>query len=193
MKPQPQLGDILHVYNRGNQRQKIFFNDENYLYFIGKMKKHLVPNCDMLAWCLMPNHFHFLIHVNEISLLSQKQGNIILTNINNQIRILLSSYSQAINKSNGFCGNLFQQGTKAKIINDPIYQLACLQYIHNNPIKAGLVKDLAQWKYSSYLQYEKNYDGGMCNLELSNTLIEWRFNNLHLEYPLSKAEQEMIF
>lgn len=60
-------GEIYHVYNRGNNRQTIFFNDKNYLYFLGKVKKYLYPNCDILAWCLMPNHFHFLIHANERS------------------------------------------------------------------------------------------------------------------------------
>lgn len=57
--------EIFHVYNRGNQKQPIFFNRGNYLYFLQKVRYHLFPICDILAYCLMPNHFHFFIKTNE--------------------------------------------------------------------------------------------------------------------------------
>ncbi len=55
--------EFYHLYNRGNQQQTIFFNTENYLYFLRKVRRDIVPYCDILAYCLMPNHFHFLIRV----------------------------------------------------------------------------------------------------------------------------------
>ncbi len=53
--------EIYHIYNRGNNSQLIFFEKENYNHFLRLVKKFLLPNCEILAWCLMPNHFHFLI------------------------------------------------------------------------------------------------------------------------------------
>ena len=58
-------GHLYHVFNRGNNSQKIFFTPANYLYFLNKVKTKILPHADILAWCLMPNHFHLMIHVNE--------------------------------------------------------------------------------------------------------------------------------
>ncbi|MFA5463901.1 MAG: hypothetical protein WC265_07490, partial [Dysgonamonadaceae bacterium] len=58
-------GYIYHIYNQGNNRQRIFFREENYTFFLQKMKKYLLPYCDILAWCLMPNHFHWMVYVHS--------------------------------------------------------------------------------------------------------------------------------
>lgn len=58
-------GHLYHVYNRGNNSQKIFFTPANYLFFLNKIKINILPHADILAWCLMPSHFHLMIHVNE--------------------------------------------------------------------------------------------------------------------------------
>jgi len=65
---QIEKGYIYHIYNQGNNRQKIFFEKENYLFFLKKMKTHLLPFCDILAYCLMPNHFHWMVLVNEVEI-----------------------------------------------------------------------------------------------------------------------------
>ena len=57
-----ELDQIYHVYNRGNQKQTIFFDDRNYLLFVTKIRRELLPFCDILVWCLMPNHFHLIIY-----------------------------------------------------------------------------------------------------------------------------------
>ena len=57
---------IYHVYNRGNNNQKIFFINDNYYFFLRKIKKHLTKYCELLAYCLMPNHFHFMIYTKAI-------------------------------------------------------------------------------------------------------------------------------
>jgi putative transposase len=58
-------GYIYHIYNQGNNRQKIFFREENYYFFLQKIKRYILPYADILAWCLMPNHFHLMVLVNE--------------------------------------------------------------------------------------------------------------------------------
>jgi putative transposase len=60
-------GHLYHVYNRGNNSQKLFFTPANYLFFLKKIKTNILPYADILAWCLMPNHFHLMIHVNKVT------------------------------------------------------------------------------------------------------------------------------
>ena len=56
---------VYHIYNRGNNRQKIFFEEENYVFFPRKVRRQLLPHVKMLCYCLMPNHFHFLIYTRS--------------------------------------------------------------------------------------------------------------------------------
>lgn len=62
-----EAGDIYHIYNQGNNRQKIFFNQENYYFFLKKLGDYILPYADILAWCLMPNHFHLMVYVHSVS------------------------------------------------------------------------------------------------------------------------------
>lgn len=91
----------------------------------------------------MPTHFHFLVRIeSDDSLL-----------ISENIAILLRSYTRAINKRRARHGNLFQRNAKAKHIDDESYLLTLMNYIHQNPVRAGLSKRLADWEYSSYRDY----------------------------------------
>ena len=59
-------GNLYHIYNQGNNRQKIFYVRENYLFFLNKLRRHILVHSDILAWCLMPNHFHLLVYVKQV-------------------------------------------------------------------------------------------------------------------------------
>lgn len=89
-----------------------------------------------------------------------------------RIGILLSSYSQAINKQNKTTGSIFQQKTKAKILIEKIgekyenYLVNCLHYLHRNPLHASLVNNLKDWPYSSYLDYAGLRNGTLCDKEI---------------------------
>jgi putative transposase len=119
-------GNLYHIYNHGNNKQKTFFNRENYLFFLKKIWKHLVPYCDLLAYCLMPNHFHLMVYVREVELevnsSDDSQSSDELTSkprtLNNSIAILLRSYTRAINKQKNRTGSLFRQKTKAECLNE---------------------------------------------------------------------------
>lgn len=63
-----QQGDLYHIFNQGNNRQKIFFTRDNYLFFLTKIKNHILPHADIIAWCLMPNHFHLMIYVHTLEI-----------------------------------------------------------------------------------------------------------------------------
>ncbi len=57
---------LFHIYNQGNNRRETFFTDENYRFFLWKMRAYLLPFGDLVAWCLMPNHFHWLFYVKQV-------------------------------------------------------------------------------------------------------------------------------
>jgi putative transposase len=171
-------GNIYHVYNRGNNKQKIFFSERNYQFFRQKISHQISPVCEILAWCLMPNHFHLMIYATDRSCVDRASfGGKPMQELPYHIGILLSSYSQAINKQNNTPGSLFQQKTKAKCINDPTrkisgelngdYLAICMHYIHQNPWKAKLVERMEDWKYSSF----GYYIGKECSLKTNKPLL----------------------
>ncbi len=121
---------IYHIYNQGNNRRKIFFKSANYLFFLKKIETHIVPYADILAWCLMPNHFHLMVFVKkrnlesdsihtmtqEIHTMTQSHR---MNTLNNSIAIMLRSYTRAINKQEKLSGSLFKAHTKAECVNCP--------------------------------------------------------------------------
>ena len=122
-------GYLYHIYNQGNNRRRIFFSKPNYHYFINKLKIYVKPYADILAWCLMPNHFHLMVYVKTSSLYIHdtkvlKNHKTVIEvkgqktrSFNDSIGILLRSYTRAINKQENTSGSLFRQETKAICIN----------------------------------------------------------------------------
>ena len=174
-------GQIFHIYNQGNNKEKIFLEERNYLFFLSKMRKHISPYADFLAYCLMPNHFHFLIYLKEV--------NVGKTTFNSSIGTMLMSYSFAINKQENRTGSLFRKKTQAKdgwieevvtlkglhgnILFSPFnqYGAICFDYIHNNPVQANFVKRPEDWIYSSAMDYKGLRQGTLCNQALAKELL----------------------
>jgi putative transposase len=191
-----QTGAIYHIYNRGINRQKIFFEERNYHYFLRKMRTLLKPHAFILAYCLMPNHFHWLISpTHEGEELSGKRipvfGNSMapemlgIQNLSNSIGILLSSFTQGINKSQGRTGSLFQQNTPAVECfrydgnlwspsegpSDHSHPVNCFHYLHQNPVAAGLVGFPDEWPYSSALDYHGLRDDNLCSYNVAASML----------------------
>ena len=163
-----QPGSIYHVYNQGNNKEPLFFNRENYLYFLKKMRSSLIPHSDLLAYCLMPNHFHWLIKVKDDLVDDKNLHHPLVRKIAN----LLSSYTQAVNKQQNRSGSLFRSKTKSKKIDDLYYALTCFLYIHQNPLRANLTNHLDDWMFSSYRDYAGIRKGDLCNMKLAIELFE---------------------
>ena len=134
-------GKYYHLFNRGNNRENIFFDEENFIFFLKQFKNYMLPCIDVFAYCLMPNHFHLFIRVNDVS--AFQKG----------IRNFLISYSKAINKKYDRVGSLFQGRYKISEIISDSYYTRIVTYIHQNPLTANLVNDLRDYKYSSYPAY----------------------------------------
>ena len=105
-----------------------------------------------------------------------------MQNLSKTIGKTLSSYTKAVNIQNKTTGNLFQKKTKAKLLTEATrinelltnqdYILTCFHYIHQNPLKAKLVKDLSEWPYSSYPDYYNHRNGTICNKSSAMQLLD---------------------
>lgn len=137
-------GEYYHVYNRGNNRQDIFFEEENYIFFLRRLREHLVqpaaPFVTLVAYCLMPNHFHLILQPQD-------------DDLSHHMQLFGISYTKAINKRYDRVGALFQGQFRAKRIDRNEYLLHLSRYIHLNPVRAGLVKRPEDWAFSSYREY----------------------------------------
>lgn len=131
-----------HIYNRGNNKQPIFFENTNYEYLTQILNRNAQKyEIAVIAYCLMPNHFHLLLRQD-----SEKS-------IRDFLRSSFQSYVQAINKRYRRTGRLFESHPKHKTIDDIDYLLHLCRYIHINPVKANIVQNPEQWQYSNYLEF----------------------------------------
>ena len=184
-------GSFYHIYNRGNDKRPIFFEERNYEFFLKKVQKYIGSNSDILAWCFMPNHFHFLIRANSFSTRIVKEGTIKINALTEGIRMLLSSYTKAIQKQESLTGNLFQQKTKFKCVDD--YLGTTFHYIHQNPFRAKLVKHLEDWKWSSLPEYLGQSQNTICRKEIiyeyadidKNTLLKDSYSVIPDEFVIT--------
>ena len=145
-----------HIYNRGNNRERIFFEPENYLFFLKKIKHSLVPVADVLVYCLMPTHYHV---VGRVKVPPQTSEILKISEVSTAMMKLSVSYTKAINKRFQRVGVLFQGQFQAKPILTSSYLLNLCRYIHANPVKDGLVANISDWQYSNYLEWIGERDG----------------------------------
>jgi len=165
-----QQGGIYHLFNRGCEKREIYHGENNYRFFLKNIRltKDLY-NVDLIAFCLMPNHFHLLVRQNsDIS-------------IAKWIQKVLLGYVQAFNKQNNRKGTLFEGATKLRLINKDEYLSNIIHYIHLNPKKAKLVENPEDWSYSSYKIWFSN---------LKNSMIP---NRLRQEFYSSNEEYQQSF
>jgi len=144
-----------HLYNRGANKGKIFFDEESYLYFLRKLKHYKTKySIQILSYCLMPNHFHLFVKQQEEYL-----------RISNFLSDLLNSYVKSINKRFERSGTLFQGKTKSKHITDEYYFIWVIKYIVENPVKAKLVKAVDDWVFSNAKDLFGQRDGTLTDVE----------------------------
>lgn len=176
--------NIYHIYNQGNNRQKIFYGRQDYFTFLSMYKQLVAPHLSTIAWCLMPNHFHFMVYTDERCNSKTKQGGIMLDPITNGIRKLLSGYTRIFNKEKSRTGSLFRQKTKSKSLSDikvspgesmTDYFISCFHYIHRNPLAAKLVQHAGDWEFSSFRDYAGLRTGKLCHKELAALYCDYRF------------------
>ena len=136
-----QPGLMYHIYNRGNNKENLFKEEKNYNYFLQLWKRHIVPVADTFSYCLLPNHFHFLI---------ETRATLSLKRIHQSFSNCFNAYSKSINKAYHRTGSLFQERFKRKLIEDESHATAIIYYIHCNAQKHGMIDDFRHYTHSSY-------------------------------------------
>jgi REP element-mobilizing transposase RayT len=134
-------GALYHVLSRGNEKQNIVINDEDRKLFLGtagQMGERF--EIDLFAYVLMDNHYHFLFRTNRANLCRSMQW-------------FGATYTKRFNLRHNRSGHLFQGRFKNMLVQNDAYLLQLSYYIHRNPLRAGMVKRLADYKWSSYRAY----------------------------------------
>lgn len=158
-----------HVYNRGVERRLIFLDEQDHYVFLKRLElmlcdregmdrkdlplqpvKSFYGEVELQAFCLMPNHFHLLLHQNSD------------TGVAEFMRTLSTSYTMYFNKRYERDGSLFQGRYKARLVNNDAYRLHISRYIHLNPLALG--RDIERYEYSS-LRYYSTQDMAWLNTE----------------------------
>ena len=130
--------EFFHVYNRGANREPLFFSHRNYLYFLRRIREALpLFSVSLHSFCLMPNHFHFLLN----------QGHPYA--VAGFMKRLCDGYAKAVNRELGRKGHLFEERYRMEHVGDNEGLVAVSAYIHRNPVAARLVDSPLEWPYSS--------------------------------------------
>jgi putative transposase len=194
-----------HVYNRGVEKRNIFLDDQDYGVFLSYLKFYLMPpqgpkdprgpsprlspaqqlsnhnnKISLIAYCLMPNHFHLAIKQYEID------------SMTNFLRALATRYSMYFNKRYARVGSLFQGRYKAVLIDNDMQLLYLTKYIHRNPLALDgyTTKNLLDYPYSSY----RNFTGIIHQswIDPSDVIYRYSGNNSHNTYQSFVEETKEI-
>lgn len=157
-----------HIYNSTNNRELLFRTDEDRYEFLGKFNQYLSPLLDTYAWCLLPNHFHWLVRVKSAEIISKMlslkdpkelkktelrylQGiETVETLIESSFNRFFISYAMRFNRGYGRRGNLFHRPFKRIEVNRDTQFTQAVVYIHANPLKHKIVDNFMDYKWSSW-------------------------------------------
>ena len=135
---------IYHIMLRGIDKRDIFMSKWDYGKFLEYIKKAKdKSDFQVFGYCLMTNHVHMLLKTE-------------MDDIGDIIKRIAVGYAQYHNIRNGRTGHLFQNRFRSEVVDTEAYFLTVLRYIHQNPVKAGIAKDVKVYKWSSYIEYIDN-------------------------------------
>jgi REP element-mobilizing transposase RayT len=165
-------GQYYHIYNRGNNSSTIFFEERTYRHFLKLYAHHIQPVAETFAYCLLRNHFHFLVRIRtdeerhhqigavlETAPISEQTGAVsktapvsktVLKPPHRHFNNMFIAYTKAINKAYQRTGSLLEKPYRRKLVESDSYFTQLVTYIHQNPQKHGFVDDFRDWPWSSY-------------------------------------------
>jgi putative transposase len=146
--PRPlQRGQTYHIYNRGINRENIFAEERNYRYFLQLYGRHVAPFADTYAYCLLRNHFHFLVRIRDTAEMDDPSDS---REPSQRFSNLFNAYAKAFNKARGRTGALYQRPFGRVEVTADAHLAWLVVYIHHNAREHGFVDDFRAWPYSSY-------------------------------------------
>lgn len=133
--------DYYHIMMRGNNKEKIFAPDHLKKYFLDCLVEQNEEGLlEIAAYCIMENHVHIVLKSD-------------FSNLAKALKTINTKYAMKFNFQNDRVGHVFQGRYKSENIANEVYLLNVIRYVHNNPIKAKLVKEIFSYKWSSYNEY----------------------------------------
>jgi REP element-mobilizing transposase RayT len=186
-------GKFYHIYNHANGFENIFREEKNYSFFLEKLKIHVHPIAEIMGFCLLPNHFHFLLKIRSASeivgLLTYEENQKLIKYeqiqrfISKQFSNFFSSYTQSFNKIYKRRGSLFIKNFKFKLIENNSQLITTLLYVHLNAVKHGFVKTHTEWKWTSYAFYFDSQEQSWLSTKIIETLIvsKENYHKLHIK------------
>ena len=183
-------GNYYHLFNRGCNKEPLFNSEADYYELLNRIK-----NSDhrfyvnIISYCLMPNHYHFLVQ--------QKTD----CPVTKWIRFIFNGYVQYYNQKYERSGTLFESRVKPKLITDNNYLLRVVLYIHLNPVLAKLVSKPEDWEFSNYNDWIGNTKTGLTDIEFIylffssvseyKLLAEEAIEDKLLQQEIAKSEIEL--
>lgn len=171
-------GYVFHILNRGNGRQEVFHKNGDYHTFICLTKEALESfDVKLLAYCLMPNHFHLLVRPDKGEDLSRF------------MQWLMTSHVRRYHQHYGTSGHVWQGRYKSFIVQDDDHLLTVARYIEGNPVRANRVTTAKSWKWSSHLERL-----GKCKGKIITDLpipvpSDW---TAYIDHPMTSSEVERL-
>lgn len=187
-----------HIYNRTIDKQAMFKNEDNYVFFLKKLDEYLTPVVELYAYCLLGNHLHLLLRVKPLpdltifgKLSNLKNDKSTHDIVSHQFRKFFQSYAMAFNKQHNRIGTLFQTPFKRALIDQEEHFTQLVYYIHANPQLHGLIRDFREWKWSSYCRILSDRPSKLKKKEV----IEWftdllNFEKYHKEHYVNINEDD---
>jgi REP element-mobilizing transposase RayT len=201
MKPenyhQPLIPDnTYHLFSRAVGSEQLFITDENYFFFLNKLKQHTDPVCELYTYSLLPNHFHLLGRIKSAleieTAFCQAKKKIFDENLHSlsdfimeRFSNLLNSYTKSYNKVHRRKGSLFIDYLKRSLIKDDGDMAALIWYIHKNAIHHGYTKSIGEWRFDGYKDLLSNGPSAM----LKNDVIDFYGGKEHFV----QVHQQPIF
>lgn len=152
-------GKFYHIYNRGNNRATVFFEERNYEYFLRLYEQHINPVATTYAYCLMKNHFHILVRIKtEEERVAYSRGK--LSEISElkpawrHFNNFFIAFAKGMNKAYDRSGSMMEKPYRRKLIDSDYYFLKLITYIHLNPQKHRQIADYRYWPWSSYQELQ---------------------------------------
>ena len=179
-----------HVFNRTNNKEKLFTQPKNYEYFLGKYDNYLSDVLTTYVYCLLGNHFHLLVKIHSENLLLQFENERRSSEersssptdeefdahkiVSKQFATFFGTYSKAFNKQENRYGSLFQKPFKRVEIKNDVKFADVIYYIHANPELHKIATNFQKYKWSSFQAFISNKPTKIARAEV----LDW-FGGVH--------------
>lgn len=199
-------GGIFHVYNRTNNKEPLFTSDNNRSYFLKQYAKYLQPFVDTFCWCLLPNHFHFLVRIKSAAAIINHLKSVEVKNIKPiekkfiegqaslrelmelEWKCFFTAYSMAFNKEQNRSGNLFNRPFKRVEVDKDSHFTQAVIYIHANSVTHKLSTSFTAYQWSSWHSIISNKP----TLLYRQELLDW-FGGLQRLIQVHKEQTQFYY